>query len=163
MLWRMTTTPTPTARNSVQNPTGCWRGMTRTLTARLTARAKMPVLGISVENSSPTNNCMECCIMRKVVYRLPNTKRLTWAIVLAEREGLSLLFVRGMSGSQSSGLVIGSENVSQRIFEDVQASRFPLETADLAAIGGKLRALGGSLSEDELMKFLEPNDDWSIE
>ena len=101
--------------------------------------------------------------MRKVVYRLPNTKRLTWAIVLAEREGLSLLFVRGMSGSQSSGLVIGSENVSQRIFEDVQASRFPLETADLAAIGGKLRALGGSLSEDELMKFLEPNDDWSIE
>ena len=106
---------------------------------------------------------MECCIMRKVVYRLPNTKRLTWAIVLAEREGLSLLFVRGMSGSQSSGLVIGSENVSQRIFEDVQASRFPLETADLAAIGGKFRAIGGSLSEDELMKFLEPNDDWSVE
>jgi hypothetical protein len=123
----------------------------------------MRVLAINVENLSPINNFMECCILQKVIYRLPGTKRLTWAIVLAEREGLCLLFVRGLSGDHSSGLVIATENVSQRIFEDVSVSRFPLETVDLAAIGGKLRALGGSLTETDLMKFLEPNDDWSIE
>ena len=29
---------------------------------------------------------MECCIVRKVPYRLPGTKRLVWAVILAERE-----------------------------------------------------------------------------
>ena len=95
-----------------------------------------------------------CIIMRKVPYRLPGTTRLVWAVILAEREGLSLLFVQKPDEHRAHTLAIAAENVPERVFEDVTAaSRFPLEEEDLVGIGSKLQALGEGLSEAEIQRF----------
>ena len=97
--------------------------------------------------------------MRKVPYRLPGEKtRVVWAIVLAQREGLSLLFVRRPDDEWSHALAIATEDVEQRVFVDVPASRFPLEYRDLSTMGAKLQALGEDLSEQELERFFRAED-----
>ena len=104
---------------------------------------------------------MEICILRKVPYRIPNTKRIVWAVILAEREGLSLLFVQRPDDKRSHSLAIATENVTERVFEEVpNASRFHLEHDDLARIGGRLHALGEGLSADEFRRFFLPDDSW---
>lgn len=103
---------------------------------------------------------MEICILRKVPFRLPGTKRLVWAVVLAEREGLSLLFVQKPDDQRSYTLAIATENVTERVFEEVNASRFTLEHDDLAEIGRKLQALGEGLSENDYFRFFKPEDLW---
>lgn len=101
---------------------------------------------------------MKCCILRKVPYRLPGTDRLVWAVILVEREGLSLLFVRKLDKQRSHMLAIATENVRERVFETVNASTFQLEDNDLGKVGIKLQALGEGMSEDELMKFFGPEN-----
>ena len=98
---------------------------------------------------------MKCCIVRKVPCRLPGTTRLVWGIILAEREGLSLIFVQKPDDQRSHAIVIGTENPAERIFEDVSVCRFPLETEDLQTIGNTLTALGEGLHEDAFEKFLK--------
>ncbi len=98
---------------------------------------------------------MKCCVVQKVPYRLPGSSRLVWAIILAQREGLSLLFVRKPDEQRSDALVVATENVAERCFEDVSVSRFPLGQGDLAGIGNKLEALGENMGEDEFEKFFD--------
>ena len=96
---------------------------------------------------------MTCCVIRKVPYRLPGTTRLVWGLILAEREGLSLLFVQTPDDKRSHSIVIATENVAERVFESVNVSSFPLEQEDLVGIGCKLNALGERLVEDKLEEF----------
>lgn len=108
---------------------------------------------------------MKCCVMRKVVYRMPKTNRLVWGVVLHEREGLSFVFINKPDDNYSHTLAICVENVAEHVFEDVNASQLPLEKEDLAAIGSKLQALGDGLSEAEFKKFfdaggLSGENDW---
>ena len=103
---------------------------------------------------------MDICILRKVPFRLPGTSRLVWSVILCEREGLSLLFVQRPDDKRSHTLTIATENVTERCFEEVNASGFQLEHADLAGIGKKLHAIGEGLSADEFLKFFKPNDEW---
>jgi hypothetical protein len=103
---------------------------------------------------------MECCILRKVPYRLPGTSRLVWAVILAEREGLSLLFVQRPDDKRSHTIAIATENVAERVFEDVNASRFHLEQDDLVEVGNKLRALGEGFSAEEFNRFFKSEDLW---
>lgn len=98
---------------------------------------------------------MKMVIVRKVAYCLPKSNRLVWALVLAERQGLALLFVRKPDGKCSDALVIASENVSEKAFEAVNTSAFPIEQSDLAGIGDKLSALGDETAEGEFEKFLK--------
>jgi hypothetical protein len=44
---------------------------------------------------------------------------------------------------------VATENVAERIFEDVSSNCFPIEHEDLVSIGRKLLALGDDLSEEE--------------
>lgn len=103
---------------------------------------------------------MKPCIMRKVPYRLPGTIRLVWGIILAEREGLSLLFVKSPDEKWNHEIAIATENVAERVFEAVPVSRFPIEHEDLVAIGIKLNTLGDGLSEDEIENFLKSEGLW---
>jgi hypothetical protein len=103
---------------------------------------------------------MEICILRKVPFRIPGTKRLVWAIILAERGGLSLLFVQKPDDKRSHILTIATENVTERVFEEVNASRFQIEHSDLADIGKKLLALGDGMSDDDFRRFFRLEDDW---
>ena len=102
---------------------------------------------------------MKCCIMRKVAYRLPGGNRIAWAMILAEREGLTLLYVPRTHDVHSHKLVLAAENVAEGVFEDVNASQFPLENSDLVDIASKLHALGGDLSESDFRKLFDV-DDW---
>jgi hypothetical protein len=102
---------------------------------------------------------MKPCIMRKVPYRLPGTARLVWAIVLAEREGLSLLFIKRPDEKWNHEITIGTET-AERVFESVPVSRFPIEHEDLEGIGVKLQTLGGGLTEDEIDQFLRNEGLW---
>ncbi len=103
---------------------------------------------------------MKCCIMRKVPYRLAGTSRLLWGIVLAQREGLTLLFVRKPDDNHSHALVVATENPGEKVFEDVNASRFALEAEDLSDVGTKLDALGDILSNDEFRKLFQTDEPW---
>ena len=103
---------------------------------------------------------MECCIVRKVPNRLPGTKRLVWAVILAEREGLALLFVQKPSKQHTHAIAIGTENVAERVFEEVNASRFPIEHNDLAEIGTKLQGLANGLTNEEFKRFFKPEELW---
>ena len=98
---------------------------------------------------------MKCCLIRKVPYRLPGTSRLVWSLILAEREGLSLLFVRKPSDNYSHSIVIAQENVESRVFEISNASVFPSETRDMIEIGSIFETLGHGLQKSEFDGFFE--------
>ena len=99
-----------------------------------------------------------CIILRKVPYRLPGTDRLVWSVVLCERDGLSLLFVEKPDDKRSHTISIATENVRERVFEEVNASRFQLEHTDLAGIGTKLQALGESLCDNDFRRYFNLED-----
>ena len=96
---------------------------------------------------------MSVCILRKVVYRPADSDRLTWGIVLGQNAaGLALVFVPRRTGAEPNSLAICTENVEERLFEDVEASHFPVEDEDLAGIGHKLASLG------EVVCEIKPSD-----
>jgi len=103
---------------------------------------------------------MDICILRKVPFRLPGTKRLVWAVILAEHEGLSLLFVQKADDKRSHVLTIATENVAERVFEETNANRFPLDHSAMAEIGKILQALGEGMSEREFHRFFRSEDSW---
>jgi|SRR5512137_668928 hypothetical protein len=102
---------------------------------------------------------MKACIIRKVVYRASD-KRPRWGFVLSEREGLALLLIPRAKDGQSHALVIAAENITDRVFEDGNLSRFPLEGEDMAGIGAKLSVLGDGLAEDEIEQWLKDEGLW---
>jgi len=102
---------------------------------------------------------MKACVIRKVIYRAAD-ERPRWAFILVEREGLALLFVPSGKDGQSHSLVIATENVAEKAFEDVNLSRFPIEGEDMAGIGAKLSALGDGLAEDEIERWLKDEGLW---
>ena len=97
-------------------------------------------------------------IVRKVPFKI-SSKQIVWGIILAEREGLSLLFVKRPDENRSHQIVLAVEN-KDRIFEDTNASRFPLEHDDLVEIGNKLSALGEGMSREDFKRFFHSDDDW---
>jgi len=103
---------------------------------------------------------MKPCFFRKAAYRLPATKRLVWCIVLAENQGLSLIYVRKPDDKWEHEIVVAIENVKERCFEQANVSRFPVEQCDLASIGEKLSALGDDAAEDEFDKWLKSEGLW---
>jgi hypothetical protein len=104
---------------------------------------------------------MRYVALRKVPYRLPGTKRLVWAVILAESEGLTLLFVRKPDENHSHTLAIGMENMPERVFETVNASQFHVQHEDMAEIGSKLQALAERLSSEEFTRrFFRADDSW---
>lgn len=103
---------------------------------------------------------MKMCIVRKVSYRLPKSNRLVWALVLAERQGLTLLFVRKPDAKRSHEIVIATENVAEKVYEAVNTPAFPLEQSDLAGIGEKLSVLGDETAEDEFDRWLKSEGLW---
>ncbi len=103
---------------------------------------------------------MRVCLVRKVPYRLPGSSRLVWSLILAEREGLTLLLVPKTDDNRSHAIVVATENVPERVYESVNASTFPAEPGDLAEIGSKLQALGDDMAKADIAKMFEADDLW---
>ena len=101
---------------------------------------------------------MACCILRKVTYRLPGTDRLVWGVVLAENEGLSLLFVEKSDNHRTHAIAIAVENPVERVYEEAKTSGFQIEQDDLTGIGGKLQALGENLYEADFRRLFHLED-----
>ena len=99
-----------------------------------------------------------CIVLRKVVYRPPETDVLRWGIVLCQNGGLTLLYVPRCDEEGSHKLAVCAENIHERLFEDVETSQFPLEDKDVGSIGTRLMALGEAISEAELEKLFRPED-----
>ena len=103
---------------------------------------------------------MNCCIIRKVPYRLAETNRLVWGLIVAESQGLSLIFLQARKDNGSHALAIATENVGERVYEEVKnASRFNLELEDVLALANKLEALGDILGKNEFEKHFRFRDD----
>jgi hypothetical protein len=73
---------------------------------------------------------------------------------------MSLLFVRRPDEKRSHTLAIAIENVTERVFEPVNASHFQIGHEELAGIGNKLQALAEGLSAAEFRKMFRPDDSW---
>ncbi len=97
---------------------------------------------------------MKPCILRKVVYKLPESDNLRWGIVLCRREGLTLLYIPRCDENGSHKLGVCTENIEERLFEDAETSQFPIEDEDLCGIGQKLMALGESFEMNKLLEDL---------
>lgn len=93
---------------------------------------------------------MRCILLQKV--RLRMGSRLLWAALISEREGVSLLFVKKPDENWQDMLLLATENVRERCYEPVHASRFELAEGDLSSIGGILQAIG----EGEAQAFFKP-------
>lgn len=98
---------------------------------------------------------MKTCIMRQVVYRPPDSDKLTWAIVLGQNCGLSLLYVPRRCPGGAHYLALCEENIEERIFEPVDGPQFPIEDEDFALMGNRLLAIGERFEEKETEKMLE--------
>jgi hypothetical protein len=96
-------------------------------------------------------------VLRKVPYRMGGKSR--WAFVLAESQGLTLLFVQKPDDNYSHALTIACENPATGVFEDVRGNRFPVETADLDEIGGRLEALGDGLTKVDFRRLFKMDED----
>ena len=104
---------------------------------------------------------MRACIVEKVPFRLPGKgNRLVFAMLLLQRQGLSLLFLRKPDDHHEHKLIVAVENVAERVFEPADLSSFPLEDAsDLAALAAKLEVLGENLNEREIERFFRRDED----
>ncbi len=103
---------------------------------------------------------MKSVVLRKVPYRMAGKSRLLWAFVLAQSQGLSLLFVQKPDGNYSHALAIACENPSAGVFEDVGTNnRFPLATEDLEQVAGRLEALGDGLTKVDFRRMFKMDDD----
>jgi hypothetical protein len=102
---------------------------------------------------------MKSVVLRKVPYRMAGKSRLLWAFVLAQSQGLALLFVQKPDDNYSHALAIACENSGAGVFEDVDGNRFPVETEDLDDIGGRLEALGDGLTKVDFRKLFKVDED----
>jgi hypothetical protein len=108
----------------------------------------------------PTSLPRHTCL-RKFAYRLLGTNRVIWAIIVAQREGLSLLFVRKPDDKRAHALTVAIQDREQ-VFEDApNASRFHLESEDVAPIGARLQAVGEHLDHEDFRRpFFAPDEPW---
>lgn len=84
--------------------------------------------------------------------------RLIWAVVVGQKEGLSLLYVRKPDENWSDTLVVAIQNPEQHYWEEANRFVFPVEHSDMSDIGGKLAALGEDESEAALRELFKPED-----
>jgi hypothetical protein len=102
-----------------------------------------------------------CCIIRQVVYRVPHSPKTVFGYVVAQAEGLSLLFIKQLKTTMPHALVVATESEKQGVFEAANVVHFPIESQDLAALAGKIQALAQQVSTEDFQKqFLSPDDFW---
>ena len=102
---------------------------------------------------------MKYCIIRRVPFRRPGKKsRVVWAHILAESEGLALVLVPKPEIARPHSILIAEENTVDHVFQPVGPNRFDLETEDLNEAGDKLRILGKSFSNAEILRRLRFDD-----
>jgi len=74
---------------------------------------------------------------------------------------LALLLVPKPDEKRPHSIVIATENVLERVFEDVNANRLDVEWNDMMEIGKKLRVLGRSLCELPRFPSFDSGEWWN--
>jgi len=104
---------------------------------------------------------MEACIIRQVIYRVPKSPKTVFGYVVAQAEGLSLLFIKQLKTTMPHALVVATESEKQGVFEAANVVHFPIESQDLASLAGKLQALAHHVSSEDFQKqFFPTGDEW---
>jgi hypothetical protein len=98
------------------------------------------------------------CVIRKVPYCIPSTKRIVWANVVSESNGLALLLVPKSHIDECHSIVVAKENLTERIFESVGSPPFEIGSTEVKTIGGTMRFLGEKLLREELIRTLDLED-----
>ena len=104
---------------------------------------------------------MSTLILRKVPYKLKS--RLVWGFVLAQQEGLTLLFVPKLSAKSTHAIVVAMENPATGHFEDAKVTRFPIETSDLEAVGERFGGLANGLEQEDFRRLFRMSEGWKGE
>ena len=104
---------------------------------------------------------MDACIIRQVIYRVPHSPKTVFGYVVAQAEGLSLLFIKQLKTTMPHALVVAAESEKQGVFEAANVVHFPIESQDLVALAGKLQALAQQVSSDEFERQFRHDDWWN--
>lgn len=97
---------------------------------------------------------MKYCFIQKVPFKVPGSKRILWANILAQHQGLTLLIVPKSHTKEPHKIYFAIENVEQRVFEAVTDHRFDIETADVVEAAKKLKLLGESFLRDDFFNHV---------
>jgi hypothetical protein len=97
------------------------------------------------------------CLIRKVPFKTPGKKpRVVWGNILAESEGLVLVLVPKPEFSQPHSIFIAQENTADRVFEAMSPFCFNLTTEAVAEAANRLRIMGKSFEDADMMHFFRP-------
>jgi hypothetical protein len=99
---------------------------------------------------------MKASKLRKVPYRVPETDRIVWGIVLAESKGMALLFVRSFQKGGNDHLAIAAEK-SEGVFEAAGVSAFPIKRPQLLKATATLALIGGAMTEEDIADIVKPD------
>jgi len=92
------------------------------------------------------------CFIRKVPFKTPGKKpRIVWANVLSENEGLALILVPKPDFEKTHSIYVAQEKIDERVFEAVGDFGFNMETEAVMAAADKLRCMGKSFEEADMM------------
>ena len=102
---------------------------------------------------------MKCFLIEKVRFKLPGKPlRFIWAVVVAERDGLSLLWIKAPDSNWQDTLTVAIQNPQERCYEEADRFVFPIQEGDLLEIGGKLQAIGREDSDAMMRRMFERED-----
>ncbi len=95
------------------------------------------------------------CVIRKVPYRIPGTKRIAWANVVSESNGLTLLLVPKLHKDGEHSIVVAQENLTDRVFDCVAAPTFEIGSFEVKCVGDILKILGVKFLNEEMIRTFE--------
>ena len=95
------------------------------------------------------------CVIRKVPYRIAGTKRIVWANVLSESNGLALLLIPKSHTEGDHSMVFAEENATDRTFESANSPTFEIGSTAVKEIGDILKVLGSKFIRDEMVRAFE--------
>ncbi len=95
------------------------------------------------------------CVIRKAPYRVPGTKRVVWANVVSESNGLALLLVPKSHTDEDHSIVVAQENLTDRTFDSVGSPAFEIGSTEVKSIGEILKVLGSQLLIEEMRRTFE--------
>jgi len=101
----------------------------------------------------------KCFLLEKVRFKCSGKNgRLIWAVVVGQKNGLSLLYVKAPDSNWEDSLLVAIQNPEKHYWEEANRFVFPVEKKQMYDIGSKLQALDDDESEAFLRELFETDD-----
>lgn len=95
---------------------------------------------------------MKFCFIKKVPFKTPEPKsRIMWANVIVESQGLAMVLVPKADRDGTHAIYFAEENPEERVFVSVTPFCIHLENEAVGEAGNRLRTLGKSFFNDDLL------------